>query len=240
MRIGGGSASWEVISFPGPKDERERLIARLFVEGFDNWVAMESEPSFAPFSQPEQNQENDLDFTVTTSQGVKLMELAEFAPLSKHGPNFANAPKVLDPTEKAFLAHGLVQEKSAHQGGADRFLVLYATEYGFWLDPITIERMRRLLAKEPPNFDRVYFISVHNLNSGSVSEIYPGKPHYAFGDSSDEQLDKMDVMIPHPTEMSIDVTVSLNGGARINAKFFRVRTRLCYRGFGSIKAPKQS
>lgn len=35
-----------------------------------------------PFGAPVQNDENDLDFTVSTILGTKLMELAEFAPLA--------------------------------------------------------------------------------------------------------------------------------------------------------------
>jgi len=39
----------------------------------------------------------------------------------------------------------LIREKSAHQGGADRFLLIYVTEQGFSVDMITIEITRRVL-----------------------------------------------------------------------------------------------
>jgi hypothetical protein len=189
-----------VIEFPAQKAERERLIAQLFVGSFGHYVALESEPSLAPFGQPRQNEEDHLDFTVATAVGEKLMELAEFAPLRAHGPRFADAPLALDPKEKWQLAIELVQQKSDHQGGADRILVLYATEHAFWLDPMTIERMRRDLTKSAPRFDRIYYVSVHSLEQASVSEIYPGKPHHMFGGETDEELDRHRMTMPHPTE----------------------------------------
>lgn len=234
IRIGDDDVVWQVIEFPRQKDDRERLIARLFVQSFDHYVAMESEPSLAPFEEPQQNDENDLDFTVATVQGIKLMELAEFAPLQTHGPTFATAPNSLTPGEKAQLALDLVQAKSAHQGGTDRFLVLYATEHGFWLDPITIERMRRRLVQDPPRFDRVYYVSVHDLESASVTEIFPGKAHHIFGDRSDEELDGMRIMIPHPTEMIVGRTFEGIGGVEYNGNRAPARIRLEYTGIGSL------
>lgn len=201
IKVDGGDAIWEVIEFPDGKAERENWLAHLFVEAFDRYVASQSEPSYAPFGLPQQNDENDLDFTVATATGVKLMELAEFAPLREHGLRFENAPPFVEPSEKAALAHELIRMKSAHQGGPDRFLVLYATEHAFWLDPLSIERLRRALDRDRPRFDRVYWVSVHDLTSASVSEIYPGTPHHIVGNESDEQLDQMIVTIPHPREM---------------------------------------
>lgn len=202
----GAGVEWKVIPFPADKKEREQLIARLFVDGLEGYVAMQSEPSLAPFKSVQQNDESDLDFTVDTAVGKKLMELAEFAPLKTHGPTFAEAPKALDPKEKAVLAERLIQDKSAHQGGDGRFLVLYTTEHGFWLDPLTIERLRRSLGKNSPRFERVYYVSPHSLESASVSEIYPGTPHHIFGSFSDHRLDSPRVTIPHPSEMKVGRT----------------------------------
>lgn len=197
---------WVLTTLPGNKAEREQLVANLFVKSLDSWVAGESEPSLRPFGVPLQNNENDLDFTVSTSIGDVLMELAEFAPLAEHGPNFEAAPLTLESQEKAKLATALVAKKSAHQGGADRILLLYVTEYGFWLDPCSIECMRRALAVAPPKFDRVYYLSIHSLTEASTSEIYPGKPHHHFGTLSEAQLAVIKVQTPHPA------SVAVNGG----------------------------
>jgi hypothetical protein len=204
--IGSEGAAFVAIKFPALKAEREALIASLFVNAFDQWVANESEPSLKPFGAPQQNPENDLDFTVETSLGTKSMELVEFAPLAVHGPRFADAPRSVHPKDKAALAFEAVCRKSEHQGGDHRFLVTYATEHAFWLDPITIERLRRLLNRKAPKFDRVYYISVHDLGSASVWEIFPGRAHHTFGGWSDEQMDRIRVHLPHPVEMAKGVT----------------------------------
>ena len=203
ISVGAAGVEWQRIEFPAQKAERERLIADLFVKAFDHFVLAQSEPLLAPFGAPKQNAENDLDFTVTTADGEKLMELAEFAPLQEHGPKFENAPNAIDPREKAPLALRLIELKSAHQGGAGRFLVLYSTEHAFKLtDPLTVEFLRRSLSASPPKFDRVYFLSVHNLGEGSVTELYPGKPHPYFGRLPNEKLKHIRMQAPHPREMA--------------------------------------
>jgi len=208
IRTGPDGVDWMVILFPKEKAEREVLVAGLFVKAFDRWVAGQSEPSLAPFGEPVQNDENDLDFTLETTLGAMRMELAEFAPLTEHGPRFADAPTSLQPREKAALALELVVMKSDHQGGESRFLVIYNTEHGFWLDPMTIERMRRALQDAPPRFERVYYVSIHDLGNGSASEIYPGTPHHIFGEAD---LDAMNVTIPHPADFRVARTVSWSG-----------------------------
>jgi len=200
ISVNGSGAKWEITKFPASKAERETLIATLFVKAFDHYVANQSEPSLAPFGEPKQNNEADLDFTVDTADGARLMELVEFAPLKEHGPKFADAPAAIDPNDKAPLVYDLIKGKSDHQGGPGRFLVIYATEYGFKLDPITIEKIRRLFSADAPNFERVYYLSIHDAESGSVTEIFPGKPHVTFGKYSDEDLERIEIFQPHPKE----------------------------------------
>lgn len=223
ISVGASGAVFNPVRLPPGKAEREDLIARLFVEAFDRWVATESTPSLKPFTDLKQNQENDLDFTVTTSLGAMLMELVEFAPLETYGPRFENAPSSVHPARKAALAFEAITRKSDHQGGSNRILVAYCTEHAFWLDPITIERARRLLAATPPRFDRVYYVSVHNLTSASVSEIFPGAPHHQLGELSDHRLDGIGVHLPHPKHMveshhagaELRLRIGVRGGSRL-------------------------
>lgn len=235
ISLGGGGANWNIIAFPETKEERERLIAKLFVGGFGNWVAMESEPSLAPFGEPIQNAENDLDFTISTSEGPMLMELAEFAPLKALMTTFQAAPKSMHPTVKAPLALDLIAEKSAHQGGANRFLVVYATEHGFWLDPITIEILRRRLVELPPKFERVYWVSPHDQEQASVSEIYPGKPHHIFGEFPDAKFEQMNVTMPHPTEMSVETSFEVRSSVNVGGRRVSVSVRVNYTGLRQLK-----
>jgi hypothetical protein len=113
--------------------------------------------------------------------------------------------------------------------------VIYATEHGFWLDPITIERMRRLLAKTPPQFDRVYYVSPLDLSVASVTEIYPGSPHHSFGGQSNEQLDEGRVYMPHPTEMIVVSTTEFTAPLLVNGVPILARVRYVVSGLQSIK-----
>jgi len=236
MKIGPEGAYWDVIPFPHNKAEREQLIASLFVGSFDQYVAMESEPSLAPFTELTQNGENDLDFTVQTALGQMLMELAEFAPLAAHGPTFVHAPKSLHPSEKAARSFELIAKKSEHQGGNNRFLVLYVTEHGFWLDPISIEILRRRLINQAPQFERVYYVGVHDLQTASVSEIFPGAPHHMFGEHADDVLEHMNVIIPHPTEMTIGRSIEFTGLVTLNGRAMRLPMTVDFRNVGTLKA----
>ena len=161
-----------------------------------------------------------------TALGKKLLELAEFAPLNTHGPKFENAPPSLHPSEKSKLALELVHDKSDHQGGNYRVLLLYATEHGFWLDPITIEIMRRRLADAPPRFDRVFYLSIHDPKTGSLSEIYPGSPHHMFGEHSDDKLAGMNVIMPHPTEMEGRQAWECSGSIRYGNGMSPIRIKI--------------
>jgi hypothetical protein len=203
IKLSDAGPEWGVIDFPSEKRRRELMIAEMFVRGANQLIMHESpeQPRYPPFSGLVQNDENDLDFTITTSLGVKLMDLAEFAPLDRHGPQFKDAPRQLDQATKSDLLLEIVRRKSAHQGGLNRLLLIYATEYGFKVDLITIEIMRKGLNREPPQFDRVYYISVHNTVDGSVWEIFPGTPHHTLGEWSEQDLRRLRTHFPHPDDL---------------------------------------
>jgi hypothetical protein len=203
IRLSSDGAKWEVIGFPKEKRRRELMIAEMFVRGANQNIMLESpeRPPYTPFGGLTPNDENDLDFTITTSQGVKAMELVEFAPLHRHGPRFKDAPRQLHQTTKSELLLELVRNKSDHQGGSGRLLLIYATEYGFKIDLITIEITRRALVSEPPRFERVYYLSCHDVIHGSVWEIFPGRPDPTFEGWPDEKLRGLRAQMPHPLDL---------------------------------------
>jgi hypothetical protein len=192
---------WHVIKFPSGKKARELMIAEMFARSASKTIMYESQPPYGPFTPPLQNQENDLDVTITTAQGQKLMELVEFAPLQKYGPEFKDAPRQLDQDSKSDCLLELIRNKSLRQGGPNRWLLVYVTEQAFFVDPITIEITRRALAQQPPQFERVYYVSPHDSATGSVFEIFPGTPHDWFSDFSDERLRQNRAIFFHPAEM---------------------------------------
>ena len=175
------------------------MLAEMFVRAANNRIDLESPgPRYAPFKDLVQNLEDDLDFTICTGQGKKLMDLTEFAPLKEHGPKHADAPRQLQPSAKKEFPLALVERKSNHQGAAGRFLVVYMTEERFWIDAATSELVRRALKSQPPKFDRVYSLTPLGQKSGVVEEIFPGCPKPAFEMLTTEQLRQMQANTVHP------------------------------------------
>ena len=174
----------------------------MFVNASSHRIDQESAevPSYRPFSIVCQNDEDDLDFTINTGRGERKLELVEFAPLADYGRSFSTLPLQVDQATKAASLVGLIQKKSLHQGGPDTMLLVYVTEEAFRLDPITIEIARRSLGKDPPKFERVYYVSPHDASTGSADEIYPGKPHHMCGGWTDERLAHTRAKFFHPTE----------------------------------------
>jgi hypothetical protein len=196
----GGEATWTPIAFLAGKAERELFIARSFVEAANRRILGEcsAEPAYRPFGELRQNPENDLDFTLRTRCGDRLLELAEFAPLREYGPRFENVPSELDQGTKSDLLMELLRRKSQRQGGPARLLLIYVTEHAFWVDPATIELTRRALLRERPLFERIYFLSPGADASGRVWEIFPAAPHFHFGTTSDRELRARKIHFPNP------------------------------------------
>lgn len=177
----------QLVSFPADKEARERMIADLFVGNVARFDA-----EIGPLTNLVQNPEDDLDFTVQTGLGPKLLELAEFAPLSDLGVRYDNAPRQFSKVpELATLYHRLIMNKSAHQGGPDRWLLTYKTHDAFFVPPLVQELERRMLEANPPRFERVYFLSPHDATGATVFTIYPGRPHSFFTEMSNDRLAAM-------------------------------------------------
>jgi len=159
------------------------MIAEMFVHHAGRMPI-----GLAPFSDLRSNDENDLDFTVATRDGDRLLELAEFAPLAELKARYETAPKKIPRAQFFELVHGLIQMKSAHQGAAGRLLLLYNTHDRFFIDPIAIEAIRRKLEADKPPFDAIYSLSPKPGGHALVWEVWPGKPHPFHEGRSDAEL----------------------------------------------------
>jgi len=201
IRFTAEDTEWKPTQFVQDKAARELQISEMFVRATEHFIMRESEPKCRPFVNLVQNEEDDLDVTVDTAQGRKKMELVEFAPLSKYGPKFENAPKTILSGDKAKLAIEEIRRKSGHQGGTERMLLLYSTEHAFKLDPGAIELMRRAFMDDPPRFERIYYVSPHDETDGTAWEIYPGAEGPMFAELSDQQLGYGNQDFPHPADM---------------------------------------
>lgn len=201
IRITADGPEWKPTQFQSEKAARECQIGDMFVRATGRFIMRESDPKYRPFVNLRKNEERDLDFKVDTAQGQKELELAEFAPLIKHGPKFENAPRTILSGEKARIAIEEIRRKSQHQGGKGRMLLLYSTEHAFKLDPGAVELMRRAFMADPLRFERIYFVSPHNETDGMAWEIYPGAEAPMFAGISDQQLGYGYQAFPHPADV---------------------------------------
>ena len=199
ISIGPGGMVHHPVQFPTKKAEIENMIARLFVA-----CAGRMPIGLAPFSDPIRNAEDDLDFTVTTNDGSRLLELAEFAPLQDLRVGYSDAPRQMSMQQTAQLALQLIVRKSEHQGGNGRLLLLYKTHAQFFIPPPVQELVRRKLDQEPPAFEAVYFLSPHDNEQASVWEIWPGAPHSFHLKDGDEALANMRLTRIYPDELKKD------------------------------------
>jgi hypothetical protein len=201
IRFTSEGPAWRPTRFEQEKAARELQISEMFVRATERFIMRESEPKYRPFVNLTQNEEDDLDFTLDTAQGRKKLELAEFAPLRKYGPQFENAPRTILSGDKAKIAIVEIRRKSEHQGGRERMLLLYSTEHAFKLDPGAVELMRRALMADPPRFERIYYVSPHDETDGTAWEVYPGAAAPMFAGISDQQLGYGNQAFPHPADM---------------------------------------
>jgi hypothetical protein len=160
----GVSRHW--VEFPDNKAERERMIAEMFVTNPGSHSRR-----WGTFSNLQQLSENDLDFEVVTSYGKKLLELAEFAPLDHLKATYDKAP---DTFARGRFVVDLIRNKSNHQGGPDRILLLYKTDEKFFVPPSQYSAIRQELGATGIRFDAIYFLSPKSDGSAMILEIFPG------------------------------------------------------------------
>jgi hypothetical protein len=111
------------------KAEIERQMVVSFISSMNKNLATSCEEFF--LSNPKQNQENNIDFTVDSPNGLAYLELMEIAPLK--GP-YTTAPSSYKPYEFAKAVLAGIKQKSDHYAGTqgrDIFLLLYITHWSF-------------------------------------------------------------------------------------------------------------
>jgi len=183
IHFSAGPPRREIIEWPNSKKAIESTIATMFVDHAGRMPI-----GLAPFSDLRPNDENDLDFTIATNDGDRLLELAEFAPLAELKAKYESAPKHIPRGQFFELVHDLIMMKSVHQGGAGRLLLLYNTHARLFIDPIAMEAVRRKLNVRKPNFDAIYSLSPKPQGHALVWELWPGQPHPFYERRSDAEL----------------------------------------------------
>jgi hypothetical protein len=156
------------------KAEIERQMIVSFISSMNKNLATSGEEFF--LSNPKQNQENNIDFTVDSPNGLAYLELMEIAPLK--GP-YTTAPSIYKPYEFAKAVLAGIKKKSDHYArthGRDIFLLLYVTHWSFIPSSSTLACLRYWLARESHRFRAVFSFYLLDPSEGVPQWIFPYPP----------------------------------------------------------------
>jgi hypothetical protein len=165
---------FEQISFPREKFEVERKIVANFIASMNMHLSKSSDEFI--FWDPAQNDENDFDFTVSTSRGPAYLEQMEVAPLS--GP-YDTAPASYKPFEFAnVVLEGIKRKSERYPKTMDRdlFLLLYVTHWAFDLSNITAACLQYWTARTPHVFRAIFSYKPLDAHEGAPGWIFPFPP----------------------------------------------------------------
>lgn len=106
------------------------------------------------------NELDDFDFSVETTDGPKIIELMEIAPLEDVEGGHEAAPSKHDNYEFAEWIFGKILEKSRkYRGSADDSLILltYVTDWKFWPGMGAQSLLQYWALTKPHNFEEIHF-----------------------------------------------------------------------------------
>jgi hypothetical protein len=163
----GSADSFQKITLPADKAERERVVAKWF------WASLSTSQSpDLRIHRLDPLPENDHDFKLATDRGDRFLQLTEFAPLS--GP-YTEASDKLNVGTTADRLTATVCKKACHYSpsGTRVILLIYATHYAFQPLDDVFELVEDGLRLHPTIFEQVFFIfPIHPTGSG-LRLMYP-------------------------------------------------------------------
>lgn len=159
-------------NFPDTKDQIENEILKRFLKDSEN----HPEINIKFISQPKQNIENDLDFSIQTSDGECYFELMEFAPLENERGGYDSISPIRNPYYDANWTFEKLKAKSNKYGEiANRtILLIYITDENFKLGSIALNILKYWTTTKPHGFKRIY-IYMPLLNGGIINVVFPSK-----------------------------------------------------------------
>lgn len=161
----------EELRLPHDKPGIERIVANQFATA----AAAYSLPAMI-VSEPIQNAEHDIDFTVDTNLGRMGLELVEYAPLGKSG--FAGPkPTTYSPLDRGRQVIDLIVKKNIKYQHYDKhpklMLLVYVTDNAWALDHFTLSVVRFLARSANTTFN---FITYFKPMAGMPGIVYPLYP----------------------------------------------------------------
>jgi hypothetical protein len=195
-------ASFDSQSLSKDKEVVEGSIVKAFFHAMSTLIAER------PFllSDPVQNEESSLDFTVTTPTGPADLELVEVVP-----ERYEKASAMFKPYDLATFILGRIRGKSSHYGmKRDKYLLVYVTHWAFIPCDNTFKCVQYWCREAPPAFKEVYFFMPAQEGDGIVRWIYPVAAE-SLGNFNPESIKDCGAMNLDPTKWQV-----LEGGTGIS------------------------
>lgn len=127
-------------------------------------------------SDPIQNEENDIDFTIETNLGQMGLELVEYAPVGKAGFS-GHKPTDFNPVDRGREVIGLIAKKNMRYQHYKKFphlmLLVYVTDNAWALDQFTLSAIQFLARTENHVFDFITYYKPMRDTGGIVYRLYP-------------------------------------------------------------------
>jgi hypothetical protein len=161
------------VEFPRTKDEIEEYIVNSFLK---NSAALPLK-----INGQVQNQQNDFDFTIDTSEGKKYLELMEIAPLENLRGSYDRAPSSYKPYEfAAYIFQKMMGKSAKYQGAASSkiCLLIYITDWSFTLSETVIALLQYWAVQTEHSFENVFCYSPIDQHNGVTKLIFPTPKEY--------------------------------------------------------------
>lgn len=156
------------VEFPRTKEEIEKYIVNSFLNS-NVELPMKIKGCI-------QNNQNDFDFTLDTSEGGKYLELMEVAPLENLRGSYEKAPRSYKPYDFADYIVKKIMGKSAKYSGASSSkicLLIYITDWAFTLSDTVVALIQYWMVNAQHSFEYVFFYSPIDQESGITRIIFP-------------------------------------------------------------------
>lgn len=164
------AASFLKTYFSPNKDTVEFLIANAFISNAIKNRIIDFEIKII-----EQNNENHLDFKLTTKQGIKFLELMEIAPLEKVH-SYEKAQEEHNAYEFATYLKAKILHKSNKYIGIKQteiMLLIYNTDWRFNPSNEVFRLLQYWLSTTKHSFKYIYCYEPLSDTEGYITEIYP-------------------------------------------------------------------
>jgi len=170
LQIGKGTATYRRKQWPPDK----RAIEQAALDSALRAAKSRGVNLYNLTQPPEQNKENDFDFTLTTSRGPEDLDLMEVVlRLDKGG--YDALPTSYNIAEMVAANLAGILEKSCHYVRASRplHLLLYSTDWRLALPPHIIDALAAEVARQKHVFSTINYIHAADQGAGTLESVFP-------------------------------------------------------------------